>query len=507
VDDVRSALRLRALLPAILLLSFLMSPVAANHVDPFEVIKVLEVDDIPAIYRPRFTQEDYLEPDEEVIGLALGGEARAYPIRIMNWHEVVNDVVGGEPVAVTYCPLCGSGIVFGRVVKEAQLTLGVSGMLYKSNLVMVDNETGSLWSQMTGEAILGPMHGERLRWLPSFTLPWAEWRVLHPDTLILLPPLPQCEGGRTGMGCRDYMMDPYEGYRLSTVVYSDFGAEYTDTILHPKTAVLGLEVGGVAMAYPLFALEETPVVHDVLNRQRVLITYVNGSAQAFDPGERSFVPADEGGMLDQDGVRWSRLTGESAKGARLDRLQDMRAMWFAWTGFHPGTGVYGMRSPSVLTFAILSDPVDVSPGQVLHQVVHLNNTADFAIVDLSVHVRLSSILEYMDDSADSLPSFVRRSAEGEVMSFSFSALPPGLHTFDITARVREGDHPGIVFRSSVSIQYQDPDGRTITASRDGDTFRLVEGRAEASLLPLLPLAAAPLLIWWLLWRRRGSGNG
>ncbi|MFQ5838530.1 MAG: DUF3179 domain-containing protein [Thermoplasmata archaeon] len=496
-----------------ILLVFLMAlpTAAANHVDQFEVLKVLEEDDIPAIYRPRFTEEDYIAPEEEVVGLALGGESRVYPIRILNWHEVVDDLVGAQPIVVTYCPLCGSGIVFSRLVNGKELTFGVSGRLYKSNLVMVDNETRSLWSQMTGEAILGPMHGKRLQWVASSTLPWADWKARYPDSLILLPPLPQCTGGRTGMDCRDYEVDPYEGYWLSTIVYSDFGAEYTDTILHPKTAVLGLDVGGVAMAYPLFLLEQSPVVHGVLNRQQVLVTYFNGSAQAFDPGGRQFNAFEEFWMMDDTGGLWNGFTGESPSGEALRRLEGIRAMWFAWAEFHPGSGVYSLRPPSVLTFAIHSLPTTVADGEELYQDVRFNNTADFPLERMTIRVQLPSVVDYVTDDAESLSMPFQRSVEENTLTYGFASVPPGPHSFRITTRVREDDHPGIVFKSSISIEYEDADGRIIAASGDGGTFEVVERPSTTFFLPLLlPVAAVPPVVFWLLRKRMrsgGPGNG
>lgn len=488
----------------VVLVPFLLLPTAvAHHVDPLEVLKVLEVGDIPTIYHPRFTQDAYIDVTETVIGLATGGEARAYPIKIMNWHEVVNDTVDGLPVAITYCPLCGTGVVFSRLVEGNELTLGVSGKLYKSNLVLFDNETGSYWTQIDGEAILGPLHGKRLDWVPSHTVAWGDWVERFPRSLLLLPPLPQCEGGRTGDSCRDYTIDPYRGYRDSTIVYDEFGGEYTDTILHPKAPVLGIVVGGVAMAYPLTVLETSLVVNDVLNRQPLVITYVNGSVQAFDSGDREFSPLPGPMMADESGGLWSRLHGESLSGERLPLVEAGNSMWFAWVEFHPGTGVFALRPPSVLTFALRPTQALQAKGDLLLQEVRFNNTAQVALTNLRMVVDLGVALEFVRDQARALPMLLRSSPEAGKLLYEFGPVPPGPYSFLITARVRDRDLPGVFFRSAVSIEYVDVDGRTVTASKMGDTFRVGERPPFPTHLLLLAMVPLPLVAWWL-YRRKGQ---
>lgn len=487
----------------VVLLPFLLLPTAAaHHVDPLEVLKVLEVGDIPTIYHPRFTQDAYVEPTETVIGLAIGGEARAYPIKIMNWHEVVNDTVGGLPVAITHCPLCGTGVVFSRVVEGNELTLGVSGKLYKSNLVLFDNETGSLWTQIDGEAILGPLHGKRLDWVSSHTLAWGDWVERFPRSLLLLPPLPQCAGGRTGDNCRDYTVDPYRGYRDSTVVYDEFGGEYTDTILHPKAPILGIVVGGVAMAYPLSVLEEFLVVNDVLNGQRVVVTYVNGSMQAFDPGNRAFTPMPASRMADESGGLWNRLSGESPSGQRLPPVQADNAMWFVWAEFYPGTGVFSLRPPSVLTFALRPTQARPVKGDLLAQEVSFRNTAEVTLPNLRIAVDLGVALEYVGDGALALPIFLGSSREAGSLIYEFGPVPQGPYSFLVTARVRHQDMPGVMFRSAISIEYVDLEGRTVTVSKTGDTFRVQERPPFPTHLLFLAIAPLPLVAWWLYRRRR-----
>ncbi len=139
----------------------------------------LPPDGMPAIDRPAFvspaTAAAWLQPREPVLALEIAGDARAYPLQILMWHEIVNDVVGGVPVAVTYCPLCNSALVFERIVDGITLDFGTSGMLYKSDLVMYDRLTHSLWSQLEGRAIVGDLSGARLTALPANTIAFENW--------------------------------------------------------------------------------------------------------------------------------------------------------------------------------------------------------------------------------------------------------------------------------------------------------------------------------------------
>jgi hypothetical protein len=163
-------------------------------------------DGIPAIDKPSFValaRATDLAATEPVIGLEVGGDARAYPLRILIWHEIVNDVVGGKPVAVTYCPLCNSAVVFERSVGQRTLDFGTTGKLRNSDLVMYDRQTESWWQQFTGEAIVGEMLGQELRLVPARLEAFGEFRQRHPDGRVLVPNNP---------GMRDYGRNPYVGY-------------------------------------------------------------------------------------------------------------------------------------------------------------------------------------------------------------------------------------------------------------------------------------------------------
>jgi len=162
-------------------------------------------DGIPPIDGPKTVpvEKADLRPKEPVIQLEIGEDARAYPLRVLMWHEIANDVVDGRPVAVTYCPLCNAAVVFDRRVGERTLDFGTSGMLRKSDLVMYDRQTESLWQQFIGQAIVGEFAGSTLDVVPSRIVSWAEFSSSHPDGRVLVPNNPSA---------RPYGRNPYEGY-------------------------------------------------------------------------------------------------------------------------------------------------------------------------------------------------------------------------------------------------------------------------------------------------------
>ena len=174
-------------------------------------------DGIPSLDHPAFTSaaeaDRILKPKDVVLGVEFAGVAKAYPVRILNWHEVLNDDVGEQPILVTWCPLCGSGVVYDPRADGRRLTFGVSGRLYKRNLLLYDHETDSLWSQIAGKAVTGPLAGTPLRLLPVIVTTWVSWKRDHPATLVL--------SFQTGFR-RDYLRDPYRDWpldrRLSLVV-------------------------------------------------------------------------------------------------------------------------------------------------------------------------------------------------------------------------------------------------------------------------------------------------
>ncbi|MFT4949987.1 MAG: hypothetical protein ACI9CA_002130, partial [Natronomonas sp.] len=270
-------------------------------------------DAIPAITDPVFesdwsgySSEQYgsasLSDDDTVIGVARAGEARAYPLRILNWHEVVNDEFGG-PLLVTYCPLCGSGMTAVRKAAGEETVFGVSGLLYRNDLVMYDDATNSLWGQIVATAIRGELTGETLQLVPSALTTWGEWQETYPDTVVLRPP-PESDTVKDSGDVRDYSRNPYAGYDESRDIGVGFsGGDYDDDRLHPKTTVIGVGHDGEAVAYPLSAVQNAGVVNDTVDDLPVvvaatadgtLVAYVrrvDGEAVTFERADETHLQA------------------------------------------------------------------------------------------------------------------------------------------------------------------------------------------------------------------------
>lgn len=334
---------------------------AATPVSPDDLVSVLPRDAIEAIDDPQFdSAEDaraYMRPDEQVIGLALNDDVRAYPINVLSRHEVVNDVVGGVPVAVTWCPLCYSALVFSRQVDGRELTFGVSGKLYENNLVMYDRQTESLWSQLLGQAVAGPLRGKQLRMLTASQQTWDAWQAEHPNTRVLSKPKTlQAFLGSAEIKdpMYNYAVDRYRSYYAS----EDRGLVNRNipegTELTAKRRVVGLRLDNAAKAYFFDALAEAQAVNDHVAGQPVLITFdprsENGAGfdRRLDDQVLTFEVVEDGdGSVLRDvqtGSRWDRLTGRGVggrlAGRQLRRLPTTYAFWFAWKAHFPETQVY-----------------------------------------------------------------------------------------------------------------------------------------------------------------------
>lgn len=314
-------------------------------------------DGIPSIDSPIFISQaeasEVLDPQSPVIALRVNGEVRAYPLGILIWHEIVNDEIGGVPVAVTFCPLCNTAITFDRRVDGVAREFGVSGLLRFSDLVMFDRTNESFWQQITGEAIVGVDTGKRLTMLPSQIVSWAEFQEAHPDAVVL--------SRETGY-LRSYGDNPYAGYdRIGSGTYFPVG-EYDDQ-LDGKERVLTVEIDGDAVAFPFGALStqvvmETevagqPVVAfwqsgavSALDRSFIIGSRNIGSAGAFSPfldGERLTFEARNGAIVDTNtGSVWSvlgRATSGELEGAELEPVISANHFWFSWAVFRPETRV------------------------------------------------------------------------------------------------------------------------------------------------------------------------
>jgi len=308
-------------------------------------------DAIPAITDPAFgadwsTADASLSDDDRVIGVVSDGRARAYPLSILNWHEIVNDEFGGL-LLVTFCPLCGSAMTAERTADGEVTTFGVSGLLWQSDLVMYDAATDSLWSQILATAIRGDLTGEELRLVPSAVTTWGEWRSEHAATEVLLPP-PE-SGTIVEAPARNYDTNPYAGYEDAERVGIGYN-EFDDERLHPKAQVIGVATEDAARAYPLERVLSAGVVNDTVGDRPVVVTTTGAdSLVAYDRRVDSEVVAFEAAGTDHvagGGSRWQRTTGEAVdgphEGTSLERANGRSQMfWFAWLDFHEGTSVYG----------------------------------------------------------------------------------------------------------------------------------------------------------------------
>ncbi len=257
-------------------------------------------DGVPALDTPHSVKGAQASwPDDEmVVGVHLGGESRAYPLALLVWHELANDVVGGQPILVSYCPLCATALVFDRRVDGAARRFGVSGLLYNSDLLMFDRESESLWSQIGAQAVTGPAEGTRLLLLRSRLETWGAWRRRHPDTRIL--------STRTGHS-RHYGDSPYGDYAHSAELL--FPVEYARRY-HPKMPTLGLRLAdGRARAYPAAELVRAGgTARETFGGVAVRVAY-DPEAQVFD------VEAP-------------------------DAVEVVEGFWFAWIAFHPASSVF-----------------------------------------------------------------------------------------------------------------------------------------------------------------------
>lgn len=327
------------------------------------------LDGIPALDNPTMlpaAEADYLEPWEPVFGIAINGDARAYPLRILDWHEMANDVVGGVPVSLAYCTLCGAAIAYdGRSQDqngaETTYTFGSSGFLFRSNKLMYDRATRTLWNQLTGEPVLGELAAGdiQLKLLPVVLTTWAAWQEEHPDTVVV-----DVETG-------------YNRLYIPGAAYGDYFANdsqlFADGLMFPvwqqsdqlfnKDHVYALRLDDVPKAYPVTDLLAERVVNDVVGETAVVliaagevvtvegvsqrsgpVSYTSGAEiRAFARGEHIFAPGpDDKTVLDGDGRSW-QVTEDALigpDGETLPRINGHLAYWFGWYAFYPETELY-----------------------------------------------------------------------------------------------------------------------------------------------------------------------
>jgi len=330
-------------------------------IDPNEVISGgPPPDGIPPIDDPKFVGVDkadtWLEDAEPVLVAQVGDDVRAYPIQILIWHEIVNDTVGGVPLAVTYCPLCNSAITFKRTVRGVETTFGTSGMLYNANLVMYDRATESLWNQLDGRAVIGLLTGEQLERLPANMISWGEFKRTHPDAKVL-------DKERTGRS-RPYGTNPYTG------LDNPDGAPFlfigdVDTRAKAMQRIVAIENENTAVAWTLDVLAGDGSVPTVttgeFDGQPLVIFWEPGQNSALETDSVAvgrdvgnvgvFSPVVDGQTLsfhvegdrfvdDATGTTWD-IFGQAVNGpmagTALEPITFVRTFWFSWAAFRPDT--------------------------------------------------------------------------------------------------------------------------------------------------------------------------
>lgn len=315
-------------------------------------------DRIPAIVEPTFAADwsgvstddpdvDPTLPDcAPIVGVTRTGRARAYPLRILDWHEIVNDRFGG-PIGVSYCVLCGSAVVFERSI-VGPTVFGVSGALWRDDLVMYDSATESLWSQLLATAIRGDRTGEQLPLLTASLTTWGEWRERHPGTEVLLPP-PHSNTVKGREETYDYFQPKYSYGDEEQLV----GFDSESGALKRRTLVVGVSDGDAVRAYPFPVVEAEGVVNDEVGELPVVVTVTpDGALGAYDrrvDGKRLTFSAADVQTLAAAGSVWQRTTGRALdgphEGKRLDRANEHTPMfWQGWSNFNPETEVYGLDS-------------------------------------------------------------------------------------------------------------------------------------------------------------------
>lgn len=315
-------------------------------------------DGIPPIDSPAFqtaTTVDWLRCNEPVLSLEIDGNARAYPVQIMTWHELVNDTFGDLPVTISYCPLCNSSLAYKRQLGDRVVTFGTSGRLFNSSLVMYDRETESLWTHFNGAAVAGQLTGTQLELLPMQTTSWASFLEAHPDGLVLT---------RDTGHLRDYGRNPYSGYDDVNTSPLGFFDGPEDPRLAAKERVVGIRRNGDNVAVVLESLAVAGVLEVDVAGELLSVWHLPGTASALeqsriedgrdvgavgvylpvvDGQQLTFTRDDEGSFTDAEtGSTWNiqglAIDGELA-GTQLQQIEHLDTFWFALAAFEPDTRV------------------------------------------------------------------------------------------------------------------------------------------------------------------------
>jgi hypothetical protein len=337
----------------------------SNRITPLEEFTALLVPDgIPPIDRPEFWNVEeaakiFFE-HEPFIVIEIGGEAKAYPLSILTYHEIVNDMLGGVPISVSYCPLCNAAIVFDRRLTfkgtEMLLDFGVSGMLRNSDLVMWDRQTESWWQQFTGTALVGELAGEQLTYLPSMIISLGEFMEAYPSGLVL--------STNTGFN-KEYGTNPYTGYDNLENKQPRLYKGEVDSRLPAMERVIDVQVDGKYRIYPLSVISQEQIINDTFEDQPLVLFFTSktvsvldeknikesreiGSVTVFKPVVNnrllSFKMGSKGFEDEQTGSRWSiagKCVSGKLKGEELRPVVHGNHFAFAWFEFYPESDIYG----------------------------------------------------------------------------------------------------------------------------------------------------------------------
>ncbi len=326
-----------------------------SRIEPFEIEwGGVGPDGIPPLENPPnipAEEADYLESHERVFGVSINGEHRAYPLRIMNPHEMANDVLGGEPISLAYCTLCGAGIAYSGKFDGIETTFGTSGFLYRSNKIMYDRETFSLWNQELGQPVIGELadSGIQLDFFPTLLTTWGEWKDEHPDTTVLSLDTGVYQPGHYFP--EDNPNATY--YEYFNTPETMFPVWIRDDRLEAKDVVLGVNVSGAQKAYPVSALQAERVVNDTLGETNVVVlgSQISQAAKAYERGDNEFARLQDDTstgvpmkLVDHSGHVWN-VTAEALVNAAdssetLPRIPTHSSFWFGWFAFYPATDLY-----------------------------------------------------------------------------------------------------------------------------------------------------------------------
>jgi hypothetical protein len=319
-------------------------------------------DGIPSIDQPAFVDQEeadqWLESNEPVIWVEVDGSARAYPLQILMWHEIVNDTIDGLPVTVTFCPLCNSSFTFEREAGGHLLDFGTTGYLYQGAMLMYDRQTQSLWAHFGGEALGGPLEGEQLEVIPSSIVSWSEFKDTYPEGLVL---------SRNTSYDREYGQNPYVGYDKADEPPFLFSGEI-DGSFAPKERIVAVEVAGQAKAYLTETAAEEGVINDSELAEPIVLFFNEGTASGLDTAELG-----AGREVGSTNVFFSEAAGENLEfykegeffkdrqtestwnffgeavsgpleGEKLTAVPfKLDTFWFAWAAYEPDTLIHDLN--------------------------------------------------------------------------------------------------------------------------------------------------------------------